>query len=42
MELLGHAEIRTTMAIYSHIFAEGRQDTAKQMDEVLTSAGAAV
>jgi hypothetical protein len=35
MELLGHAEIRTTMDTYSHILAEVRQDTAAQMDTVL-------
>jgi hypothetical protein len=41
MELLGHAEIRTTMDTYSHILAEVRQDTATQMDAALTAAGAA-
>ena len=42
MEMLGHAEIRTTMDIYSHISTEVRQDTADQMDAVLMTAGAAV
>lgn len=37
-ELLGHADVRTTLAIYAHVTPELRQQTALEMDALLRQA----
>jgi integrase len=34
-DTLGHADMRTTMNTYSHLYPEARQDVADVMDEIL-------
>jgi integrase len=41
-ELLGHSSVAFTLQIYGHLFEEAKQETADQMDSVLTPVASSV